>query len=45
MSLAKGSCKLRVDAGGEDHQAKALKEFIRNRFTKETTCLSFSMSH
>ena len=38
----KGSCKLRVDAGGEDR--RHWKNLLENRFTKETTCLPFSMS-
>ena len=38
----KGRCKLRVDAGGEDQRHS--KNLLENRFTKETTCLPFSMS-
>ena len=37
----KGSCKLRVDAGGEDW--RHWKNLLENRFTKETTCLPFSL--
>ena len=35
----KGSCKLHVDAGGEDW--RHWKNLVENRFTKETTCLAF----
>ena len=40
--ITKDSCKLRVDAGGEDW--RHWKNLLENRFTKETTCLPFSMS-
>ena len=38
----KGSCKLHVDAGGEDW--RHWKNLLEIRFAKETTCLLFSMS-
>ena len=38
----KGSCKLRVDAGGEDW--RQWKNLLKIRFAKETTFLLFSMS-
>ena len=38
----KGSCKLLVDAGGEDW--RHWKKLLENRFTKETNCLPFSVS-
>ena len=38
----KGSCKLRVDAGGEDWGH--WKNLLEIRFAKETTCLLFSIS-
>ena len=42
MRKTKGSCKLRVDAGGEDW--RHWKNLLEIRFAKETTCLLFSMS-
>ena len=42
MQRTKGSCKLRVDAGGEDWGH--WKNLLEIRFAKETTCLLFSMS-
>ena len=43
MSKTKGSCKLGVDASGEDW--RHWKYLVENHFTKENTCLpAFSMS-
>ena len=41
INLTKGSCKLRVDAGGKDWGH--WKNLLEIRFAKETTCLLFSM--